>query len=253
MLSWALDLDGVIWTGRDPIPGAADAIGQLQSAGHPVAFVTNNSFSTIAEQEQKLASFGIDASGMVITSAMAAASLLSPHERVHVFGGPGVVEAVQNQGAVVVDGDDARTEGVDTVIVGLDSNLSYQRLADAITAVLNGARLIATNTDSTYPTERGLQPGAGTMVKAVEYGTNTEAVVAGKPSQPQAALVTALLGPEGVMVGDRPETDGDFAATLGYKFGLVFSGVTSRQDLPVSPEPDVTASDLARMVADLTT
>jgi len=91
--TWGLDLDGVIWSGTEPIAGSAEAVADLRGAGHDVVFVTNNSFSTIAQQESKLGSFGIDASGSVITSAQAAASLVEPGERALVLGGPGVIEA----------------------------------------------------------------------------------------------------------------------------------------------------------------
>ena len=115
-------------------------------------------------------------------------------------------------------------------------------------AVLGGARFIATNTDATYPTERGLFPGAGAIVSAVATATGIEPLVAGKPEEPGAALVRDRFGSEGIMVGDRPETDGDFARTLGYRFGLVFSGVTQPEDLPISPTPDVMADNLEALV-----
>ena len=88
-LAIALDLDGVLWHGTEPISGSADAANALISAGHPVAFVTNNSFTPIKDQEAKLASFGVDASGRVISSAMAAAELVDEGERVVVPGWPG--------------------------------------------------------------------------------------------------------------------------------------------------------------------
>jgi 4-nitrophenyl phosphatase len=246
MTIWALDLDGVIWTGTHPIPGAAEAVDQLRRAGHQVVFVTNNSFATIAEQEAKLASFGIEAAGSVITSAQAGASLVAPKESVFVLGGPGVREAVAERGAEVVDVERATT--ADAVLVGLDWDLSYDRLRAAVQAVLGGARFIATNTDPTYPTERGLFPGAGSLVAAVAEATGTTPIVAGKPHRPQAELVRARYGTDGVMVGDRPDTDGHFAAALGYRFGLVLSGVTSVDDLPVDPEPAHVADDLAALV-----
>lgn len=245
--TWALDLDGVLWTGKDPISGAAEAVGALRASGRTVVFVTNNSFSPIAEQEKKLASFGIPAEGAVISSAQAGASLVKAGERVFVFGGPGVVEAVENQGASLLGAD--RATDADAVIVGLDWDLSYDRLRAAVQAILGGARFIATNTDTTYPHENGLYPGAGALVTAVQTATGVAPIVAGKPEAPVAALVTARYGEDGIMVGDRPETDGAFAQTLGYRFGLVFSGITQPNDLPVDPTPEVVAADLAAMVA----
>lgn len=255
MTTWALDLDGVIWHGTMPIRGSAEAVGELRASGHDVVFVTNNSFSTIAQQEAKLGSFGIDAGGSVITSAQAAASLIDPGERVLVLGGPGVVESVAARGADLVDHDDVadgdravERAGIDVVVVGLDWALDYHRLAAAVQAVLGGARFVATNTDPTYPSERGLLPGAGALVAAVATATGQTPVVAGKPEQPAADLVRSRYGSDGVMVGDRPETDGAFAVALGYDFGLVLSGVTRSAD-GVVPVPQLVAVDLQSLVA----
>ncbi len=246
-VGWAFDLDGVIWTGRQPVPGSAQAVADLVAGGHRVAFVTNNSFATVADQEAKLASFGIDAEGRVVTSAMAGAALVDPGERVYVLGGPGIVEAVEARGATVIDGSD---NGVvaDAVVVGLDRDLSYERLSRAVLAVRAGARLLATNTDSTYPSERGMLPGGGAIVAAVTRATGAVPAVAGKPHEPQADLVRSLLGDRGVMIGDRPETDGRFAEAMGYEFGLVLTGVTGRSDLPVDPQPRWIEDDVARLV-----
>ncbi|MEZ5341660.1 MAG: HAD-IIA family hydrolase [Acidimicrobiales bacterium] len=247
MTTWALDLDGVLWTGKDPIAGSADAVSLLRQAGHDVIFVTNNSFATIAEQEAKLASFGIEAAGHVVSSAQAGASLVEAGERVYVLGGPGVVEAVEARGAVVVDtGVDAGV--VDAVLVGLDWGLTYHRLLHASQHVREGARFVATNADSSYPTEHGLYPGAGSLVAAVAVASGGTPVVAGKPHAPIAELVKHRFGTEGIMVGDRADTDGRFARSVGYRFGLVFSGVMSRADLPTDPMPDVTADDLYSLV-----
>lgn len=244
-VAWAFDLDGVLWTGRDPIPGSAKAVAALVDGGHRVAFVTNNSFATVAEQEAKLASFGIEAEGRVITSAMAGAALVEEGERVYVLGGPGIIEAVEARGAVVVDGAGDRP---DAVLVGLDRNLSYERLSGAVLALHAGARFVATNTDATYPSERGMLPGGGSIVAAVRYATGAVPIVAGKPHDAQALLVRSVLGPDGVMIGDRPETDGRFASAMGYRFGLVLTGVTGRNDLPIEPEPSWVEDDVARLV-----
>ena len=246
-VAWAFDLDGVIWTGRDPIPGSAETVTALVEDGHRVVFVTNNSFATVADQEAKLASFGIEAEGRVITSAMAGAALVQGGERVYVLGGPGVVEAVEARGAVVVDGSDP-DDHPDAVLVGLDWNLSYERLASAVQALHAGARFVATNTDATYPSERGMLPGGGSIVAAVSYATGIEPIVAGKPHETQAQLVRSVLGPEGIMIGDRPETDGRFAQAMGYRFGLVLTGVTSQGDLPIEPEPSWFGDDVASLI-----
>jgi glycerol-1-phosphatase len=98
-MTWLLDLDGVVWLADRPIDGAADAIGRLRKAGERVVFATNNSWARLADQESKLERMGIPAAGDVVTSAMAAANLVTAGERVLVAGGPGVVEAVDRRGA----------------------------------------------------------------------------------------------------------------------------------------------------------
>jgi HAD superfamily hydrolase (TIGR01450 family) len=246
-MAWVLDLDGVVWRGDDPIPGAAAAVARLRAAGERVWFVTNNGRPKRDEVVAKLAAHGIDAAHDVVTSPMAAASLIEPGERVLVCGGPGVTEAVASRGAEAIDASAAAGD-IDAVIVGLHLDFDYRRLAHASTAIRNGARFIATNDDSTFPGASGLLPGAGSLVAAVATASGVAPTVAGKPYAPMADLVRSLAGAEGIVVGDRADTDGRFARALGYRFGLVLTGVTSAADLPVDPEPDLIVADLAGLV-----
>jgi HAD superfamily hydrolase (TIGR01450 family) len=244
-VNWVLDLDGVVWLVDTPIPGAADAVNRLRSAGEHVVFVTNNSFLTVADYDEKLARHGIDLAGAVVTSAMAAASLIAPGERVLVCGGPGVVEAVERCGAVRVDSADA-----DVLVVGIHPDFNYDRMRLAATAVRNGARFIATNDDATYPTPDGPIPGAGAILAAIETASGARATVAGKPYEPMANTVRAHLGDDrGIVVGDRPDTDGRFARTIGYPFALVLTGVITADEVgSVDPQPDEVAPDLTALV-----
>ena len=242
-MTCVLDLDGVVWLGDQPIPGAAEAVGTLRARGERVLFATNNSFARLAEQEAKLERFGIPAHGDVLTSAMAAARLVEAGERALVCGGPGIAEALEGRGATPVRDGDA-----DAVVVGFHRDFDYERLRVAVRAVQRGARLIATNDDATYPTPDGPIPGGGAIVAAVAYASGVRAVVAGKPHAPMADLVREAGGETGTVVGDRPETDGAFARTLGYRFALVLSGVTHETDLPVEPAPDTVAPSLAALV-----
>lgn len=242
MVAYALDLDGVIWLGDDPIPGAADAVARLREAGDQVVFCTNNSSVPVGEVEAKLERHGIPANGAVLTSAMAAVTLVEPGERVLVCAGPGVVEALETRGAIPVRDGDA-----DAVMVGFHRDFDYERLRIASTAVRRGARLLATNDDTSYPTPDGLIPGGGAILAAVVTGSGVPAVVAGKPNAPMAALVRDRLGNEGTMVGDRADTDGRFARVLGYRFALVLTGVSSGHE-GMDPAPDLVAPDLATLV-----
>lgn len=246
----ALDLDGVIWRAAAPIPGAAEAVAALRAGGVPVVFVTNNAFPTVADHEAKLAAMGVRADGDVIASPMGAATLLAPGERVLVAGGPGVAEAVAAARATPVSyaEADAADAVVDAVVVGFHRDFDWERMRIASTAIRSGARFIATNDDATYPTELGEVPGGGAIVASIAVAAGVAPIVAGKPHEPLARVVRGRYGHDGIVVGDRPETDGRFARTLGWRFGLVLSGVTTAADLPVDPQPDVIAADLAALV-----
>jgi glycerol 3-phosphatase-2 len=241
-----LDLDGVVWLADSVIPGAPEAVARLRRAGRRVLFVSNNSFATVADVEAKLEAFGIPARGDVITSAVAAATLVAAGERVLVCAGPGVALAIRARDATAVHDGDA-----DVVVVGFHRTFDYEALRRCATAVRRGARLVGTNDDATYPTPEGPIPGGGAILAAVATASGVTPTVAGKPYAPMATLVRDMLGGDmagSIMVGDRPDTDGRFAQAIGIRFGLVLSGVTRPGDLPVVPPPDTVADDLAAMV-----
>ncbi len=244
-MAWVLDLDGVIWLGDQPIPGSAEAIGRLRAAGEAVVFVTNNSSVPVSAVEAKLAVQGIPAEGDVLTSAMAAARLVEPGDVALVCAGPGVDEALGARGVQTV-----REGEADAVVVGFHRDFDFERLDAASRAVRGGARLLATNEDPTYPTPDGPIPGGGAILAAVATASGAVPIVAGKPHPPMVDLVRSrvesLGGQSSIVVGDRPSTDGAFAHALGYRFGLVLTGVTVA--LPVEPTPDVVAADLAALV-----
>lgn len=243
-MGWVLDLDGVMWLADQPIERSAEAVALLDAAGEQVLFVTNNSSAPVGEVEAKLERHGVDAAGRVLTSALAAAQLVSEGERVYVLGGAGLCEAVEARGAEVVGGG-----RIDAVLVGFDRGFTWDRLREAATAIRAGARFVASNDDATYPTPEGPVPGGGAIVAAVATAAGVAPRVAGKPHDVAVAMVRDRMGYEGIGVGDRPSTDGAFARALGYRFGLVMSGVTTDADLPVSPEPDVMAANLFDLVA----
>jgi HAD superfamily hydrolase (TIGR01450 family) len=242
---WVLDLDGVVWLGGTPIPGPPEAVRRLHDAGEAVAFVTNNSGPTLTEYVAKLGGAGIEADPEeLVTSAQAAASLLEPGSRAAVVGGPGVHEALTTRGVTVVEATDQPA----AVVVGRSLQLDFGALAAAAAAIRAGARFVATNTDATFPTPHGLEPGAGALVAYLEVGSGRKAEAAGKPHQPAADLLRSRFGPAGLVVGDRPDTDGRFAQLVDAPFALVLSGVTRREDLPVSPEPALVEANLLAVV-----
>jgi len=243
---WILDCDGVVWLADRPVPGSSEAIGRLKAAGERVLFITNHSGFRVAELVDKLHGMGIDADADdIVTSAMAAATLVEPGSTTLVCGGSGIREALEGREVQLVDRGPA-----DYVLVGF-SEFDFADLTAAFRAVNGGARLIGTNDDPTYPMPDGPIPGGGAILASVAAAAGVDAVVAGKPYEPMAALVLDRLGTDAtdaVMVGDRPSTDGLMAKRLGVPFALVMTGVTARGDLPVDPAPAVVAEDLASLV-----
>ena len=244
------DLDGVIWRGDEPIPGSAAAVAELRAAGLGVSFVTNNSSATVADYIAKLDRVGIAAGPDDIgSSAQAAALLLADRlpagSRVLVCAGAGVREALAEQGFDAVDAEPA-----DAVVVGFHREFDFDRLVRAADVARNGGLFVATNSDSTYPVPGGFLPGAGALVAAVATASSAVAVVAGKPEAPTVALVRRRWGDTGVVVGDRPSTDGALAENLGWPFALVLSGVAgSAGGEPVpDPPPPFLGADLATLV-----
>lgn len=250
-MAWALDLDGVVWLEEQPIDGSSDAVARLRAAGEHVGFVTNFSFGRRDDIAAKLERHGIDPKDGVITSAMAAALLVPSSSRALVCAGPGVTDELQRRDIDTIDASDPNAQGakVDVVVVGYHPTFDYQRMTVAANAVRAGARLLGTNDDATYPTAAGPLPGGGALLASIAVASGVSPEIAGKPHQPIADMVHAVLGPDGVMVGDRPDTDGRFARTLGWKFGLVLTGVTTTNDLPVDPTPDLIAPTLLDLVS----
>ena len=257
-MTWILDLDGVVWLGAEPIPGAVDAIRQLRAAGARVVFLTNNSSATLGDYVAKLEGLGISADARdVLTSAQSAARLLEPGTTALVCAGPGVDEALRARGVATV-----RDGRADAVVVGWHTDFDYSRLTAAFRAVHAGARLIGTNDDATYPTPDGLLPGGGSILAAVATAAGVVPEIAGKPYAPMAALVRERVAHDeaqsdgagrSVLVGDRVSTDGLMAARLQLPFALVLTGVTTAADLPVTPAPAFVADDLATLVRQLST
>ncbi|MGI8984122.1 MAG: HAD-IIA family hydrolase [Acidimicrobiales bacterium] len=244
---WILDLDGVVWLADDVIPGVPGAIERLRADGHSILFLTNNSSRRVSDLVEKFHGMGIPVDAdEIVTSAQAAATMLEPGSVALVCAGEGVREALETRGVSMVDEGDA-----DAVVVGFHKEFDYSRLNAAYQAIRGGARLVGTNDDTTYPTPGGPIPGGGALLASVAAAAGIEPEVAGKPYQPMADAVRSRIGDaadDGIVVGDRPDTDGLMAKRLGLPYALVFTGVTSEDDLPVEPAPAMTAPDLAALV-----
>ena len=258
-MGWVLDLDGVVRLGARRVTGSPEAVARLRAAGRPVVFATNNSNDTITQVQQQLTAMGVPAAPpAIVTSATAAATLVEPGERVLVCAGPGVTEAVAARGGIPLDGSGQHGGRVDTVMVGFHRSFDYDRMTVAVRAVLDGARLVATNDDRTYPTPEGLAPGAGAILGSIVAATEAVPAIAGKPHPPMATAIERALtevggddGAPAVVVGDRADTDGALAEALGVDFVLVLTGVAEATDPPTVPAPALIATDLASAVDQL--
>ncbi len=247
-MTWILDLDGVVWLAEEPIPGSVEAIADLRAAGRRILYVTNNAGPRVADLVEKLERLGIPTSpDDLATSAQAAATLLEPGETALLCAGPGVEEALTERGVKVV-----REGSADAVVVGFHRDFDYDRLTVAFQAVHGGARLIATNDDTTYPTPDGPIPGGGAILAAVAAAAGVKPTVAGKPYAPMATLIRKRLGgnlQDAIMVGDRPSTDGLMARRLSVPFALVLTGVTGEDEVSTDDPPDLVEPTLAALVA----
>lgn len=248
-MTWLLDCDGVIWLAEEAIPGAPEAVKRLRASGTRVVLLTNNSYPRRSDHLAKLERMGMPTVPTdLLSSAMAAALLLEAGERALVLGGPGVIEELTARGVITVSPTDAEIGRVDAVVVGMYPSFDYASLAVAATALHAGARLIGTNEDATFPTPKGVLPGAGALLAAVARAGQCEPTIAGKPYPPTVGLVRERIGEVEMVVGDRPSTDGLLARELEARFGLVLTGVTPPGHRPLDPEPDIEATDLAALV-----
>lgn len=242
-----IDLDGVCYRGGQAVAGSSEAVARLRDAGIGVTFATNNSTRTPQDNVEKLASLGFHvAADEVITSGVAAADLLDPGTRCMVIGADGLHAAARARGCELVD-DPERAQAV---LVGLDPQITYDRLTRGTRALLAGARFVASNADATFPDADGVSPGAGAIVAALERASGMTAEVAGKP-QPALYQAAAARLPDGdlLMIGDRVETDIAGAAALGWDTALVLTGITDANAAAAAdPAPTYVADDLAALV-----
>ncbi len=270
-----VDLDGVVYRGADPVPGVAAVLADRASRGDDVVYVTNNSMHYRADYQTRLAAMGAPVTpNTVVSSARATALYLHEHDpgirRVLVLGAGGLERELRDEGYDVVGAGSAATrvshEGIDgyaaagqpdAVVVGLDPNLTYMRLVVASDCIRAGAHFIATNRDPVYPTERGLRPGAGSVVVAVEAATGVVPISIGKPAPyllEAAAHAVAREPGEAIMIGDGIGTDLAAARAVGARCIFMLTGVTTRAQVEVLPpdeQPTAVAADAAELAVAL--
>ena len=270
-----VDLDGVVYRGPVPVPGVAAVLKDRADRGDDVVYVTNNSMWYRNEYVTRLADMGAPVDpDRIVSSPRATALFLREHHpevrRVLAVGAGGLERELRDAGFEVTTAAHAATllarDGIesweaanapDAVVVGLDPQLTYLRVAVAADCIRHGAQFIATNRDPVYPTERGLRPGAGSVVAAVEATTGVTPISIGKPEPyllREAAHAVGRSPEEAVMIGDGIGTDIAAAHAVGARSVLMLTGVTTRDQveaLPPEQQPTVIAADAGELAAAL--
>ncbi|HET7520810.1 MAG TPA: HAD-IIA family hydrolase [Candidatus Limnocylindria bacterium] len=263
------DLDGVVYRGDQPVPGASALVAALHAAGSLVRFATNNSMSTRGAYVERLAGQGIGAGvEEIVTSTWATVEHLQAHEpsvrRVLAVGADGMLDELRAAGLTATYAGDAAPaewwgepllERYDAVVAGLDPRIDYRTLGVAATAIRQGARFIATNADVRYPVPDGFVPGAGTIVAALQTASGAEPLIIGKP---QPAMFGAILEAAGVpasealVIGDNPDADVVAARRAGIPVILVLTGIADAghaASLDGDRRPDWVARDPAEVAS----
>jgi HAD superfamily hydrolase (TIGR01457 family) len=258
--AFVFDLDGVVYRGARPLPHAMEVLNLLHERGRQVYFLTNNSGATREQYAERLQAMGYPHARpeQFITSGWATALYLrrafEEGAPLFVVGEPGLKQELASAGFTILERVESELPAA--VVVGIDRAFSYERLAQAQHAILNGARFIATNTDATYPAEDRLLPGAGSIVAAIATAAGRTPIVIGKPNPQilQPFIERGWINPERtLLVGDRLDTDIALANLLHIPCALVLTGVSTRDDLACAPLehlPQWALNDLSELLGD---
>ena len=229
---YLIDMDGVIYRGSEPIPGAAEFIRYLQDSETPYLFLTNNSTYTPLDVVFKLKKFGIETlPEHVCTSAQVTAEFVHkqrPDGSAFVIGEGGLLTALADVGYA------SNSDSPDYVIVGEGRVLNFELVEKAHRLIARGAGLISTNSDTWCPTDNGPRPGCGAIVALLEAATGKRAYHVGKPNPFMMRAARKRIGlstDEVIMIGDTMETDIRGATDLGFSSILVLTGSTTRESL----------------------
>jgi glycerol-1-phosphatase len=228
------DLDGVVYVDGHAVEHAAESIARARGTGAHIAFITNNASRTPEEVAAQLRELGVEADPHdVVTSAQAAAGLLRDTHGaaapIAVLGAGGLVEALTEAGLEPVEVGDPRAVAV---VSGYAPDIRWRVIMQAATLIRNGLPWVASNTDLTLPTDNGLAPGHGLLVRLISDFAEVTPEVAGKPRRPLLDETRKRVGGRRpLMVGDRLDTDIAGATEAGTDSLLVMTGVSSLDDL----------------------
>lgn len=236
---YLIDLDGTIYKGKSRIPAGERFIERLQEKGIPYMLVTNNTTRTPESVQEMLRGFNVETPlETIYTATMATVDYMNDMNRgktAYVIGEEGLKKAIADAGYV----EDTKNPAY--VVVGLDWNVTYDKLATATLAIQNGALFIGTNPDLNIPTERGLLPGAGSLNALLEAATRIKPVFIGKPNaiiMNKALEILNIPRNQAVMVGDNYLTDIMAGINNDIDTLLVTTGFTTVEevpDLPIQP------------------
>lgn len=237
---YLVDLDGTIYLGNQPIAAGKRFVEHLQEKEIPFLFVTNNTTKSPEVVQKRLADeFDIHVEKeRVYTASLATIDYMKDDakgNKVYVIGEAGLIDLILTAGFIWDE------KNPDYVVVGLDSQVNYEKLTIATLAIQKGAKFIGTNSDKNLPTERGLVPGAGALISLLETATQTQPTYVGKPEvviMEKALDRIGLSKNEVLMVGDNYETDIRSGINNGIDTLLVLSGFTPKKavdSLPIAP------------------
>ena len=249
-----LDMDGVLWRDSQALLDMPSFFTGLKNLDIPVVFATNNGTRSVAMYVERLAGFGVLVEPrQVVTSAVATADYLARQfpmrGRIFIVGEAGVIEAIQEHGFEVTD---RTSDDILAVVAGMDRQASYEKFCEATLLIRAGKPFIGTNPDLTFPTPRGLVPGAGSFLAFLEAATGVSPIMIGKPEPYLYRFAIERLGtpPEATLaVGDRLETDILGGQRTGCPTALVLSGVSSSAEADAwQPQPDLILPNLADLL-----
>ena len=254
MTGFAVDMDGTVYRGETPIPGAVQFVDGLRERGIPFRFLTNNSSHPRRFYAERLNRLGFDAAeGDVLTSTMATARYIKgsrPGRSVYAIATPDVSEEIRDSGIPL------EAEGrPGIVLLTFDTTIDYGKINRGYHHIMAGAELVATHPDDVCPTEDSYDVDIGPFIRLYESLTGKAATVIGKPNRLMLDMACAEMGlptEEVVMVGDRLSTDMRMAADAGARSVLVLSGETDAETLRRSgTRPTFVAGSVGDIIPDL--
>ncbi|MFD2647369.1 HAD-IIA family hydrolase [Devosia albogilva] len=232
------DLDGVVYRGDEAIPGAVDRLRSWRERGVPYCFVTNNAEKSAEQFAEKLMRLGVPCTpNEVVTSA----DIAIAHLEAHYAAGTGVfcVGSASLRERVEAHGFELSADEAKVVLVGLDREFSYDKMAIAVRRVLAGASLVATNADLLRPIHGTFEPGAGAILQSIAASAGVTPRSLGKPSPEIAHVALARIGArleDSILIGDQLETDILTARTAGIRSVLVETGVPAKHGSHIVPD-----------------